>query len=485
MLLFGMSVVLLGLVTSASRSIIVNAASANPWLQPSPYIMNAMTYEEFNVSIMVKNVLENLNLIGIQFELWYDTTSFNVTKIVNGPFLSQWAPYGTIATYYVEEDIGRVVFGEMIFPNATGDYDLTDYPKGEGEVAIITFKPTFLSITGAENLQYNMTLKPLFGFYFLDKTGEEIAYDPSIEFLYNYVFSYQPTPYYTELVFKAPEVGNLTATFTWDFGDGTIVSTNETIIKHKFLEPGTYTVKLSIFVYGPNVTNTLTRDVLVEIPGTPLDVEVEGGELYFKGEKADFYIMISDHTQRIDPSKITVLVYHTGDIIADLTNQTTKIDTGLYEVTYDIPIDASPGTYLLIVETENNLITETTIKSFQISPTLSRDLEQLKANLTAINATLVDLISESVNDVLTKLNITMSTLTAELDAINATLVDLITDSVNDVLAKLNTSLEETTTKLDNIQSTTTNTLYAASILSAIAVILAIAILVILYLRKKE
>jgi len=472
-----------------------NADSDNPHLEASPNIIQAETYDEFNITIRVANVLKNHLLVGVQFELRYDPTSFYVTNIVNGSFLPQWAPYGTVATYYTEEDIGRVVYGEMILPNIeTGEYDFTEYPEGEGDIAIITFKPTFLTNIKSGNLQYNITLQPLLGgFFFLDKNGNEIPYDPPVDAQYYYVFSYHTVPTYAEVALKTPYIGNLSATFTWDFGDGTIVSTNATSIRHDFYEPGIYDVQLSMYVYEQNITVTMSRKV---VAGTPFNIEIEGGELYFRGEKADFYIMVSTHTGMMNPSEINILLYNEGNVTADLTNNAYKIKTGLYEVTYDIPIKAPPGTYTLLVKAQLYSITETTMKSFQISPSLTgfitnitngiaevqSDLKKLNYNLTEINATIVGLIVDSNNGVLAKIDTSVGTLTTKLNQINATIVGLIVDSNNGVLAKIDTSLGEVKVSLDGIQSTATTTLYATSIISAIAVILAAAILI--FMRKK-
>jgi hypothetical protein len=241
----------------------------------------------------------------------------------------------------------------------------------------------------------------------------------------------------------------------------------------------------------------MSRTVQVNSAAQPINVKVDTGSLYFKGETADFNVVVGDNTQLVNATRITAVLYKNGAVITDLTDNIVQLGTGLYEVTYNIPVDAQAGTYTLLVEAKTYAFADTTLKSFQISPTLtawngsiaqiteiqngvatvSNGITNIKLNLTAINATVTGLITSGKGEILAKIDTSLGTLTTRLDAINATITEVKGNTVT-----ISTALGEVKTTLSDTQSTATTTLYAASILSAIAVILAAIILLIL--RKK-
>jgi len=99
--------------------------------------------EIFNVNIDIKNLDRDWRLIGADFKLHYNTTLLETKEdwISEGPFLQQFAPYGTWFGSYVEHDYGLV--GILILPNATGTY-AEPFPEGNGTLATITFNATSL-----------------------------------------------------------------------------------------------------------------------------------------------------------------------------------------------------------------------------------------------------------------------------------------------------------------------------------------------------
>jgi hypothetical protein len=153
-------------------TIIYVAAPITPsiWLETSPSTYEARKCRPFNVSIIVKNVSQTINLIGIQFLVSYNFTYLEVEQIIQGDFLSNttWAPYGTFVTSYV--DFRGAVYGELILPNATGKYN-PPFPEGNGTVATITFLPIL-----HKEASFNITITPLFGEFFLNKDSKYVPY---------------------------------------------------------------------------------------------------------------------------------------------------------------------------------------------------------------------------------------------------------------------------------------------------------------------
>jgi hypothetical protein len=151
------------------------------WLEASPNTYEAIRPRPFNVSIIIQNVSELDGLIGIQFEVHYNSTYLETMEIFQGDFLSNstWAPFGTYASFYDED--GRIVYGEIILPNDDGEW-YPPFPSGNGTVAIITFLPLL-----HESANFNITVEPLFGEeFFLNKDGEWIPYLESKGCAYTY-----------------------------------------------------------------------------------------------------------------------------------------------------------------------------------------------------------------------------------------------------------------------------------------------------------
>jgi hypothetical protein len=152
-----------------------------PWLEASPSEYEAIKPRPFNMSILIKNVTEIQHLVAVQFQVKYNASYLNVTHVYDGPFLKTWATHGTAVTYWIEDYLNRVVYGEIMLPNATGYWDMPTYPSGEGVVATITFEPLL-----HKEVTFNITIEPLFGRMFLDKNGEWLSYLEPKPCLYTY-----------------------------------------------------------------------------------------------------------------------------------------------------------------------------------------------------------------------------------------------------------------------------------------------------------
>jgi len=162
----------------------ISIPTGSIWLEASPATFETRKPRPFNVSILIENVSQSLGLIGVQFIVTYNSTYLEVEQIIQGDFLrnSTWAPYGTAKSAYVDDR--GVIYGEFILPNSTGYYN-PPFPEGNGTVATITFLPIL-----HENVNFNISVTPLFDEFFLDKNGEWLPYLPPK----NCDYTYNPLP---------------------------------------------------------------------------------------------------------------------------------------------------------------------------------------------------------------------------------------------------------------------------------------------------
>jgi hypothetical protein len=104
----------------------------------------------------------------------------------------------------------------------------------------------------------------------------------------------------------------------------------------------------------------------------PLDIEIDTGTIYFRGEIAEFYILTSYNGTAVD-SLLTLNLYGPSAIsISSLTH----IATGLYKARFQIPSNALTGVYTLVVSAiydlgDGNIAKGISLKSFLISDKLT------------------------------------------------------------------------------------------------------------------
>jgi hypothetical protein len=472
-------------------------------IQPSDY-QATLLGETFNVSVNINNLDADWKMIFAQFRIQYDATLLSAINVYEGPFLQQFpnsaeAPY-TLFINYIEDNYRygpNVLIGILLNPNSTGQW--SNYPYGNGTLATITFQaigqPSYPQKSITSNLVLNNTL------LVEDLNATDVGEIPHNLASASYeisppTFSYEPTqPSAGEVtIFKVSEPENhAPLTYNWNFGDGTTMNTTQPTAAHAFPAAGEYNVALTCYLNGAEATGVETLNVVYYMP---LDVTAEVGSLHFKGETAEFTILTTDSGKPVKATSLEAKLYFNGTLINDLSSAVQTVDTGLYNVPYYIPADASAGEYTMLVKAEYYGASGAAIAKFTISPTLtawndsvvqiteiqdgvatiSNGMTNLTLNLTAINATLTGL-QNSNGQVLAKIDTTAGTLTTKLDTINAKIGE-----VNGNNVTISSTLGNITTELDGIQSTATTTLYVASIISAIAVILALAILI--YVRKK-
>ena len=361
-----------------------------------------------------------------------------------------------------------VLYGSKI--NATGTYQLGDYNIVALYAPPAVMKKEFVSLT--------------------DDMGISITVDPPVLHLF-------------------PEEGE-NKTVVEAFGEGyapgskITITANDTPVAMCTVRPdGTFSVNfLMQGSPGYYVLNATGDDGSWDTAGfdlydyTPLCLDIDVGSTHFRGEIAEFYLLITHHGMRVDATGLSAELF-----LPDGTTQSlspTRVDTGLYKITFNIPTDAPTGTYTLLVDAErceDHVDAHgSAIRSFLLSPTLTEwnamlvaiqddiaiiktDIGTIKMNLTEIKAMISDVQDDiatletevgeievkldTIKEWLQDMNATivdiqgyvaiikanMTTVLAKLDAINAT----ITDIQNDV-ATVMTLLGEIEVKLDTIMT---------------------------------
>jgi hypothetical protein len=156
-----------------------------PWMEAVPNEYEAVRPVQFDLDIFIRDLEAEKSLIAVQFDLTYNSTVIEATSVTPGPFMSdsRWAVYGTYPIWHMEK--GRVIYGEIILPSEEGQWNLPEFPHGDGLVATISFKTL-----AHEQASFNISVQPLYDEFFLDVNGEYIPYNPPK----NCIFTYEPLP---------------------------------------------------------------------------------------------------------------------------------------------------------------------------------------------------------------------------------------------------------------------------------------------------
>ena len=109
-------------------------------LQPSTHVAKDLN-QTFTVNVTLNNVTADMNLVGFEFKLSYNTTLLQVLSVDNGTFLEGFAgpPNGGVLYYGPYFGSDYVLFAGLILPNASGIWH-APFPSGNGTIASITFK---------------------------------------------------------------------------------------------------------------------------------------------------------------------------------------------------------------------------------------------------------------------------------------------------------------------------------------------------------
>jgi len=244
--------------------------------------------------------------------------------------------------------------------------------------------------------------------------------------------------------------------YAWDFGDGTTGSGK--IVNHTYIEADTYPVAL-----GVTDNDKLCNDHIVTIVvmhhvtvGAKLDVQVEVGSIHFRGEMAEFYVLVSYLGEPVDNASISAVLYYNGTLHANLSASVEYVATGLYRTPYTIPIDASAGTYAMVIEATKKIkcfqtLSGIALGGFLLSPTLTSwnawiievqgdiaaiktDIGTIKVSLEAIDARLV-----SIDGRIATIETDIGVIKADIDSIELRLTKIEGDivTISTTLGKIN------------------------------------------------
>lgn len=220
-------------------------------------------------------------------------------------------------------------------------------------------------------------------------------------------FTYSPRdPFATETVtFDGSESyspnGSI-VNYVWDFGDNQTCTGQ--VSEHTYRSSGAYQVTLTVTDdEGANATSTLE----VDVKRPTVNVQVRAGTIHFRGETADFHVLVHRLGEPVD-ANLTATLYHKGELRENLTYLIEHVSTGFYRIPYGIPFNASEGTYSLIAEAEYMSFNGVSFEDFLLSTTL-----------TGWNALLI-----AVNSTAGTLKTDLGLIDLKLDDINATLVNI-------------------------------------------------------------
>jgi PKD repeat protein len=250
----------------------------------------------------------------------------------------------------------------------------------------------------------------------------------------------------------------------WDFGDNAPVT--GLTVNHVYTKAGTYMVTLTV-TDDEGLTNTATA--MVTVSRTTLDVEVDVGSIHFRGEIAEFYVLVSFMGEPVDATISAVLYYSNGTAHEELTGFVEHVATGLYRLPYTIPIDAPTGTYVMVANASLFTIKGSSLGSFLVSPTLTdawlvdvgddiatirTDVTTIKVSLESINAKIEDIIEMlPFKKKVANIKTDIGTVRADLSDINAELAafDGRTATIETDVGTLKTDTENIELEVTNVE----------------------------------
>jgi len=201
--------------TALTRFIDDTGAYSNTWVPPStlPHLEVSPTSveltalnQEFDLNIVMKNVVAGWELVGFNFKLDYNKTILEIVSVSNGTFLEGFAGLPNGGMFYIPPVNGPdyIITGAMILPDEWGVYHAPPaFPSGEGVVYTIRFKGI---LQGVYPTTYSCALNLDDSWVdFGDKDGVAIPKDPSVDGIYSMrpkilgraidVYTQYPDPY--------------------------------------------------------------------------------------------------------------------------------------------------------------------------------------------------------------------------------------------------------------------------------------------------
>lgn len=246
---------------------------------------------------------------------------------------------------------------------------------------------------------------------------------------------------------------NTTLTFIWNTTD---VAFGDYIVK----------AKASIVAGEDDVRDNTFIGGRVTVSKVAIDVELDVGSVYFRGELTEIGILASVRGETIDAT-INATLFHNGTLYVDLSAYIEHVANGLYRVPYTMPTEAPTGTYMLVVEASYLTLKGTALKSFLLSPTftvwnavlininetvgtIGTAVDLIEVKLDTINATLVN-----IDGGVATINSTLGAIQADVDTINATLVNIAEGvaTVNSTVGVIRTGVDTINAQLTAVNNT--------------------------------
>ena len=156
--------------------------TTNPYLYVDPSVYTATDLgEQFDINIMIDNLKEGWELVGLEFKLGFNGTLLEALSINNGTFFESFAgPPNGDAFYFGVIGSDYVNVGAMVLPDENGTW-YSPYPNtesGPGLVASITFNATFQEVfPPIASLECDLTLYDCLGG---DASAVDVLFGPPV-----------------------------------------------------------------------------------------------------------------------------------------------------------------------------------------------------------------------------------------------------------------------------------------------------------------
>jgi hypothetical protein len=276
-------------------------------------------YETFNVTV------------------YCDDTLIGKAVCWRNPGESYWIGFAWV-TAGVAEGVYTVRAEASIVP---GETDLADNVYVDGNVTVILPKISLSPASGPVGTKVKVE-----GHWFPSNAGGYLTFDDQL----------------IGLVF-VDRNGNLSAEFNVPLS-----------------EAGSHVVKVVLSYYSSALTDAKATFTVSQV--APLDVNIDVGDIYFKGETVEFYLQTVFNGEAVDATSINPTLYLPDGRTQTLTWQRTA--KGLYKIRYATNGKGSKtGTYNLVVEagytTETVDAHGTSIKAFLVKSTWEREMPRVAA----------------------------------------------------------------------------------------------------------
>ncbi len=134
-------------------------------------------------------------------------------------------------------------------------------------------------------------------------------------------------------------------------------------------QPGAHLIKAFDTYSGARASTNFT---VLPTPSTqPLSVSLDTGAVYFPGDTAVIYTLVTLNGAPMGPQGVQVQLILVRPNGSNATLQTTSVGPGLYKATYAVPATGSLGTYALVVVVHATVSSGdgAAVKSFVVKPT--------------------------------------------------------------------------------------------------------------------